>query len=138
MNLDDAALLRGFETFTLPPEAWTHRAHLRVAYGYLKAFGFEEGRRRFSATLPRFNAEVLKTEDALTRGYQETITVAWFRILDSAHRHQEAYPTSDAFLDANPHLLQRTLLRCFYSKERLVTWEAKRAFVEPDLASLPS
>ena len=137
MDLDDAALLRSFETFSLPPEAWTHRAHLRVALGYLKTYGFREGLRRFSATLPRFNAEVLKIEDALTRGYHQTITVAWFRILDSALRQQEASLTSDAFLDANPHLLQRTLIRCFYSKERLVTWEAKRTLVEPDLASLP-
>ncbi len=138
MTLDDAGLLRSFETLTLPAEAWTHRAHLRVACAYLKAFGLEEALRRFGATLPRFNAEVLRIEDALTRGYHQTITVAWFRILDSALRHHEAYSTSDAFLDANPHLLQRTLLRCFYSKERLVTWEAKRSFVEPDLASLPS
>jgi len=30
------------------------------------------------------------------------------------------------------------LPRLFYSRERIMTWEAKRAFVEPDLMPLPS
>ena len=30
--------------------------------------------------------------------------------------------------------MQKTCLELFYSRERLMTWEAKREFVEPHLA----
>ena len=49
-----------------------------------------------------------------------------------------AMDNSDAFFAEHAHLTQRTLLRLFYSRERLVSWEAKRAFVEPDLLTLPT
>jgi hypothetical protein len=45
--------------------------------------------------------------------------------------------TSGEFCDQQPHLMQRKILRLFYSRARIISWEAKRAFVEPDLAALP-
>lgn len=44
--------------------------------------------------------------------------------------------SADAFCDHQPHLLQKSRLELFYSRQRLLTWEAKRTFVEPDLAPL--
>ena len=42
--------------------------------------------------------------------------------------------TADAFCNEQPQLMQKTRLQLFYSRERIMTWEAKREFVEPDLA----
>ena len=37
----------------------------------------------------------------------------------------------------NPHLLAKTLLRLYYTRERILTARARRRFVPPDLAPLP-
>ena len=66
-----------------------------------------------------------------------TLTVAWARIVAAAIRQWGAGADFDAFAAEHPHLLQKRLTRLFYSRERLMTWDAKRAFVEPDLLPLP-
>jgi hypothetical protein len=38
---------------------------------------------------------------------------------------------------ANPHLCAKTLLRLYYTRDRILTAEARAGFVEPDLAPLP-
>ena len=75
--------------------------------------------------------------DAIDRGYHETMTVAWLRLVAVTLRAQPAQPDSEAFCDAQPHLLCRTTLRLYYSPGRILTAEAKARFVEPDLAPLP-
>jgi len=66
-----------------------------------------------------------------------TLTVAWARVISASMRGRDPGTHFDAFAAEHPHLLQKTLLRSFYSHARLMTWEAKRAFVEPDLLPLP-
>jgi hypothetical protein len=66
------------------------------------------------------------------------MTVAWARLIDSAIRHWGSESGFDAFAEKHPYLLQRRLTRLFYSSARMMTWEAKRAFVEPDLLALPA
>jgi hypothetical protein len=70
-------------------------------------------------------------------GYHETITVAWLRIIAATIRHYGAPARADDFCDRHPHLLAPTLLRLFYSRERLASPESKIRFVEPDLNPLP-
>jgi hypothetical protein len=47
-------------------------------------------------------------------------------------------PTADAFLDQQSQLLSKRALLLFYSRDRLMSAEAKARFVEPDLAPLPN
>jgi hypothetical protein len=69
------------------------------------------------------------------KGYHETMTQAWVRLVHLALERSGAAESADAFCDQQPQLMQKTTLQMFYSRERLMTWEAKREFVEPDLAS---
>jgi len=135
----DAEFLRAFEARTIPFESWNHRSHVRMAYLYLREHGLEEGLRRIRSGIQALNASFgdRVPEDALDRGYHETLTVAWARVIEGAIRRWGAEADFEAFAAKHPHLLQRTLLRLFYSRERIMTWEAKRAFVEPDLLPLP-
>ena len=135
--MTDPDFLAAFEACTIPRDLWNHRTHLRMAYCYLKRHSFEDTLDRVRTGIQRLNA-VHETLELIDSGYHETITVAWLRLLSSTMRQFGAMDDSDAFFAEQAHLTQRTLLRLFYSKGRLVSWEAKRAFVEPDLLPLPA
>ena len=70
----------------------------------------------------------------LEKGYHETMTQAWVRLVHLALSEHGPAETADAFCDLHPRLQQKSLLDAYYSRERLITWQAKRGFVEPDLA----
>ncbi len=134
--MTDEELLERFERQAVPADAWNHRAHLRVAYLYLRRFEFETALQRMRAGIRALNA-AHDVPDSRTSGYHETVTHAWLRILSGALEAHGPAATSAAFLDLHPELSQRTLLRRFYSRDRIMTLEAKRKFVAPDLAPLP-
>jgi hypothetical protein len=135
----DADFLRAFEARAIPLEAWTHRCHVRMAYLYLRDHGLEGGLTRIRDGIQALNASHGDKipEGQLDRGYHETMTVAWARIIAATIRKWGGEADFEAFIAIHPHLLQRTLMRLFYSRERMMTWEAKGAFAEPDLLALP-
>jgi hypothetical protein len=45
--------------------------------------------------------------------------------------------SADAFIEANPALLDTRIMLTHYSRERLFSDAARREFVEPDLAPIP-
>lgn len=134
--MDDGEFVARFEACGIPLEEWTHRAHLRVAWTYLGRHGLEGATERMRAGILRFNASK-GIEDGLDRGYHETLTVAWLRILDATMRVHGAEADATAFLDRHTQLHSKALLRLFYTRDRILSWDAKRRFVEPDLAPLP-
>jgi hypothetical protein len=83
---------------------FNHRAHLMVAYLYLRRHSLEEATRRMCAGVKAFGPEA----------------------------------DAEAFFAAHPHLLSKVLLRLWYSRERMMSAEAKAGWVEPDLAPLPA
>ena len=138
--MDDRELLAQFESLTLPFAQWTHRAHVKVAYLYLREQGnFEAALAKLRRGIQAYNA-ANNVPDTPTSGYNETTTHAFLRLIDATMR---AYgdviptPTADVFCDAHPQLQHRHALRLFYSPERRMHPEAKTRFVEPDLAPLP-
>jgi hypothetical protein len=135
--MDDPSLLRGFRSCELHFEAWNHRLHLRVAYLHLASHPFGEALPRLRAGIRAYN-HAHEVPDHLTSGYHETLTVAWLRLV-AGRMASDAEPLdSGSFCDAHADLLDKSLLRLFYSRERLVSWEAKRDFLEPDLQPLPA
>jgi hypothetical protein len=135
-GMDDAGFLARFEACGIPLEEWTHRAHLRVAWTYLRRHGLDGATERMRAGILRFNASK-GLEDALDRGYHETLTVAWLRILDAMMRAHGAEADATTFLEKHTELHSKALLRLYYTRDRILSWDAKRRFVEPDLAALP-
>ena len=134
--MDDSTLLRGFQSCDLAHEKWCHRVHVRLAYLFLRDHRFSEALARFRVNLQRYNLAHLVPND-LASGYHETLTVAWFRIVVARMHDKSGALDSDAFCDANADLLDNSMLRRFYSREQIVSWEAKHDFVLPDLQELP-
>jgi len=134
--MDDADFLREFESRALPFERWSHRAHVRVAYLNLRRLRFDAALSRIREGIVAYHAATGVPEGP-RMGYHETVTHAWVRIIAAAMHHYGPGERSEEFCAEQPHLLHRTLLRLFYTRERLSCAEAKGRFVEPDIARLP-
>jgi ribosomal protein S18 acetylase RimI-like enzyme len=134
--MDDETLIREFEAHTLPFSEWRHATHIRVAWNYVTRYPLEEALLRVRQGIAAYNA-ANKVEETELYGFHETITQAWLRIVADHVARYGPCADSEAFLKEQPHLAAKSLLRCFYSRERIVTPEAKKAFVGPDRAPLP-
>lgn len=132
----DSAFIESFENRSLPFSEWCHAAHIRMAWIYLTRHGYDGALARARDGIKAFN-QANHVVDAALSGYHETITQAWLRVVGATIRGQDPCGTSMEFLDAQPHLRVRTLLRVFYSKARILSPEAKSGFLPPDLAALP-
>lgn len=133
-----AHLGEGLVARTLAKEEWTHEAHIgATAYLLLKRPDID-----LDAELPtfirRFN-ESVGGVNSDSEGYHETITRAYL--------HGIRFFLGEADLSEPLHELVNELLLSpmgrrdwpsrFWSKDRLMSVEARRQFVEPDLAALP-
>ena len=134
--MDDTTLLRRFEQATLPAAAWNHRAHLRVAWCLLERSGYFVGLARMRAGIRALN-RAHQTPETATRGYHETITKAWFRILHDLRRRTQPELDSERFCRRHEHALERGRLLRHFSPARLASPEARCTFLEPDRVPIP-
>ena len=130
--MTDTAFLAAFRDTSLPPSAFHHRDHVRMAWLYLRECGAAAAPARFAADLQRF--AVAKGVPGL---YHATITGAYMAII--AER-LAATPTDawDAFADAHPDLLtwKPGVLDRYYTDARLTSPLARTQFLMPDRAPL--
>src|SRR5215212_3062820 len=102
--MDDCEFLKQFEDLSLPFEQWTHRAHVKVAYLYLRAHGFTEALQCLRRGIKSYNARN-NVPDTPTSGYNETTTHAFLHLIAATiAAYGETLPTPDAdsFCDAHP------------------------------------
>ena len=129
------ALVRGFEDCTLPHSAWTHRAHLVVALWYLVRGSEAEAVSRMRDGLHRLNQAhgVPMTKE---RGYHETITLFWLRLIGRDVAHAASIDlTKLANIIAYRYANSRLLFE-YYSRDLLMSWDARKHWVAPDLKPL--
>jgi hypothetical protein len=129
-------LVREFEACTLPGERWTHEAHLTVALWYLTRHTEADATPLIREGIQRYNSSrgVEMTKDG---GYHETITLFYIRAI---RRYLDGAGDAQTFAE----LLDGMIKTCggrnfpfeYYSRERLLSWEARTAWLEPDLKSL--
>ena len=137
--MDDVLFLKSFEDLSLPFAQWTHRAHVKVGFLYVRAHPFQEAMGRMRKGIKAYNA-ANKVPEAPTSGYNETTTHAFLHLIAAtmaAYGEAMPTPTADAFCDMHPQLMTRNVLRLFYSPQWRMDPGAKTQFVEPDLAPLP-
>jgi len=101
-------------------------------------FGADGALERLRSGIRRLNA-AHGTVDSDTRGYHETITCAYVRLIAAFLRARpldEAVDVRIAAVLASP-LAARDVLTRHYSKATLFSVAARRGWVEPDLEPLP-
>ena len=135
--MNDSKFLAAFEDCTLPSEQWNHRAHVRVAYLYASRLDLDAAINQMRKRIKAYN-KATDTPEAIDRGYHETITQAFMRLIFTANLTTGPHRSSNEFCERHPELLSKSALKKFYSRERIMTWDAKSEFVEPDLCPLPS
>jgi hypothetical protein len=134
--MDDATFLKAFEARKISRADWTHRAHVKVAYLYLRQFHLCVAIEKVRSGIQALNA-ANGVADTPTGGYHETTTLAWVHLVHAMLAEHGPVASADEFIDAHPQLAQKNFLRRFYSEARFTSPEAKWNFVEPDLEPLP-
>lgn len=137
---DEAALLEivdGFRTRSLPEPRWTHQAHLVVGLWHVLNLPPDAVLDALRRGIRAYN-ESVGTPNTDTDGYHETITrfYAWA----IAKFVAEARSGASLLELANALLGSRYATRSFpfeyYSRDRLLSVAARRAWLEPDLKPL--
>jgi len=122
----------------LPKEEWTHEAHLATTTWLLLKRPDIDVDSELPSLIRRYN-ESVGGVNSDTEGYHETITrvyLAGVRLfLSEADRAEPLHELVNELL-LSPMGRRDWPLR-FYSRDRLLSVEARRAFIPPDLAALP-
>ena len=139
--LDDAAIERiglGLLGRSLPKPEWTHAAHFAATLWLLR----HRPETRLAECLPdiiRAYNEATGVENTDTGGYHETVTQASIRAArDFLGRFDATRPLHEIHDDlmASP-LGDKRWLRDYWSSGRILSVEARRTWVGPDLRELP-
>lgn len=126
-------LIKAFENCTLPRCEWSHPAHLTVALWYLTHYSEPDATNCIRDRIKRYNLAhgIKTTKDS---GYHETLTLFWIRM---ASQYLSSVTSDSSLVDIANKLIQdygnpRFPLE-YYSRELLMSWEARKDWVEPDL-----
>ncbi|MGA9997359.1 MAG: hypothetical protein WBP93_18215 [Pyrinomonadaceae bacterium] len=123
-------VVRKFESCEFADSEFTHGAHLTVALCYLSSLTVEEATERMRVGLFRF----LDHHGVDPKKYNETITLFWIRLVRGFLKR--ANPQRTLADLANELVLTHgdsKIMFRYYSKELLMSDEARKAWVEPDL-----
>jgi len=123
---------------TLPRAEWTHAAHFAAALWLMRTRPELDAAAVMPGLIRSYNESVGGVNDDHS-GYHETITLASLR---AARGVLNAYPLDmplvrivNALLSSN--LADPNWLLEYWSRDRLMSVEARRNWVEPDLKTLP-
>lgn len=136
---DDAAVARvgfGLIDRSLPKAEWTHAGHFAAALWLLRHEPEAVVRQRMPPMIRAYN-EATGVSNTDSGGYHETITLA---SIAAARAFLDARPAAAPLHDVVDALMASRLgrpdwLLVFWSKARLFSVEARRGWVEPDLAA---
>jgi hypothetical protein len=128
----------GFLARVLPREEWTHEAHLATTTYLLLRHPQIDVDRELSDLIRRYN-ESVGGVNSDAEGYHETITRVFLHGVRLFLREAD---TNDPLHQLVNELLlspmgQREWPLRFYSRVKLMSADARRRFVPPDLAALP-
>jgi hypothetical protein len=133
LSTDDWHFLTEFETGGISPDGFDHRAHVRLAYAYLTEHEPDTAVRLMRGALMAF----LRRNDIDISKYHETMTNAWILAVRHFMATTPAAPSADAFIDANPILLDSKIMLTHYSADLLFSDRARARFVEPNIERIP-
>jgi hypothetical protein len=126
-------LIDAFESNGIAAHEFHHRDHVRMAWTYLREYGFPAGAQRFVEALQRF---------ALANGkpqlYHATITWAYLvTIFDRMESGEPGVVSWESFAAANPDLFtwKPSIIDGLYQPETIASEHARRVFVLPNRRS---
>src|SRR5689334_15522626 len=126
--MTDVEFARAFERGEVTPAEFDHRAHVRLAWVYLReSSSIEAATDRMREAIRRFAAAANASHK-----YHETITVLWMRLLAEASARVALPCELEALLARCPELADKNLPLTYYSRERLFSDAARTAWIPPE------
>jgi hypothetical protein len=128
----------GLLSRTLPREEWTHEAHLAATTYLVLKHPEIDLHTELRSIISRYN-ESVGGVNSDSEGYHDTITHAFLRGIRLFLKEADAIRLIHELVNEllmSPMGRRDWPLR-FWSKERLMSVEARRGWVEPDLAAMP-
>ncbi|KXU31335.1 hypothetical protein A0J57_16645 [Sphingobium sp. 22B] len=128
----------GFCARTLPKEEWTHGAHFATALWLMLRRTDMLAERDMPGMIAAYN-ESMGGVNSDSAGYHETITMASLKAARAVLAGLPGEPSPAevfAALMRSP-MADKDWLFAYWSRERLMSTEARRRWVEPDLTPLP-
>ncbi|HLU40125.1 MAG TPA: hypothetical protein VK081_12135 [Planctomycetota bacterium] len=129
LSADDLRFRSDFEAGRIAPDPSDHRAHLRLACGYLVEGDVDDATARMASALRAF----LARHGIAAEKYHATLTRGWMLPIHHFPMRSAPSASADEFLARNPRVLDRGLLGAHHSADPLASAAARAAFVEPDL-----
>jgi hypothetical protein len=134
VSMEDRRFIADLEGGRIEPDHFDHRSHIRAGYIYLAESSPDQAAVRLRDALLAF----LHRHGVNSSKYHETITKAWILAIRHFMEMTPATESADAFIDANPRLLDSKIMLTHYSAELLFSSSARVAFVAPDLGEIPA
>ncbi|MEG4852251.1 hypothetical protein QUB10_15210 [Microcoleus sp. B5-D4] len=138
------SLIHAFQECNLSRSQWTHEAHLTVALWYLCYDSEQEAINAIRNGIKLYNS-VQGIEITQNSGYHETLTLFWVRTIrrylaDESQNRSIVHLANgliakyaDSLRDSSA---SHTLPFRYYTRDRLMSWEARINWVEPDLRAI--
>src|ERR1700737_5004790 len=128
-----AALVKAFESATIPASQFKHTAHIAVALSYLNDLPPEEALARMREKIRDFAAH-----HGVSNLYHETLTTFWMRLLE----HVASTSDVDLPLWRRINLIvedwtKRRPVDAHYSRELIMSQTARDKWVPPDRLPIP-
>ena len=130
------ALVEGFRNRTLPASQWTHEAHLVTGLWFNHTYSCLEAICYLRCGIIAYNIST-GGENTPERGYHETLTIFWSRIL----RQFITTNKSLSLVDLCNRLLNsewssKELPLQFYTRDELFSTKARAIWIKPTLKNL--
>jgi hypothetical protein len=129
-------MITAFESHELPRAEWTHRAHLTVATWYVLWYGPDAALDHVREAIQAYNTAhgIVQTP---TGGYHETITRFYVWLVSRAVRRAGvSVSMGDLVNGVVSECTDRDIPYRYYSRERLMSVDARQGWIEPDLTPL--
>ena len=124
----DCPELERFVRGEVAAAGFAHREHVRMAFEMLKRYDFPETVLHVSRTLRAMAEKVGRPE-----AFHQTVTIAFLSLIAERMQNDGAADFT-AFAQANPDLLDKSVLTRWYGADRLASAAARRTFLLPDAA----
>jgi RimJ/RimL family protein N-acetyltransferase len=130
------AIVQAFENHSLPLPEWTHQAHLTTALYYLHHFGLDIALCKMRAGIILYN-QALLLDNTTSRGYHETLTLFWMRLIDAfLKKHPEKRLSEQLDLLLGSEWGSRDVVLRYYSEPYIMSTRARAQWVEPDIKAI--
>jgi hypothetical protein len=128
---------RGLLACDLPKPEWTHAAHFAAACWLLRRYRLPQLEALMPDLIRAYNTSI-GVANSDTGGYHHTITLASLRAAHAWLASRPNVPLCQAVTELLEGEFGRAewLMR-YWSRERLLSLQARRGWVEPDLAAPP-